>query len=280
MAWTFTDEPVVYQAAAGELLRSDPVRNTVLLSVLESLSRLGPAVFGDAPPVLGWWSPDGAPRAAVLQTPPWPMLLTALPGMSAEQLAQALADRGGELPGVNGLEADAAALAAAWRAITGMSSRTHQRQRLYRLGTLVPPDPPPAGAARIATGADAAVVGSWLTAFAAEIGAPGTADDIVADRLDRGRLVLWQVAGDPVSLAGHTELIAGVARIGPVYTPPGLRGRGYASGATAAASELAMARGATSVILFTDLSNPTSNSLYRRLGYETVEDRVVLAFSR
>ena len=278
MAWTLTDDVGVYRAATGELLRSDPVRNTVLLSVLESLSRLGPTAFGDASPVLGWWSPDGAPEAAVLRTPPRPMLLTALPGKSAQQLARALADRGGDLPGVNGPEADATALAAAWRAITGMSSRTHQRQRLYRLGTLVPPDRPPAGAARIATGADAALVGSWLSAFTAEIGEPEAAEDIVADRLDRGHLILWEVTGELVSLAGHTDVIAGVARIGPVYTPPGLRGRGYAGGVTAAASELAQARGAEAVILFTDMANPTSNSLYRRLGYEAVEDRVVLVF--
>jgi len=278
MAWTLTDDLDAYRAAAGELLRSDPVRNTVLLSVLESLASIGPTAFGDARPVFGWWAPDGAPRAAVLQTPPRPMLLTALPGDSAEQLARALADRGRELPAVNGSEADAAALAAGWRATTGISSRTHQRQRLYRLGTLMPPDPPPAGAARIATSADGAVVGAWLAAFTAEIGEPEAANDIIADRLDRCRLMLWEVAGEPVSLAGHADVIAGVARIGPVYTPPGLRGHGYAGGVTAATSELAITRGAGAVILFTDLANPTSNSLYRRLGYEPVEDRVVIIF--
>src|SRR5215471_133387 len=278
MAWTLTDDIGTYLATVDELLRSDPVRNTVLLTVLASLSRRGPMAFGEARPVLGWWSPDGEPTAAVLQTPPRPLLTTALPGDSAQQLARELADHGLGLSAVNGRESDASALAAAWRAITGTGGRTRQRQRLYRLGVLVQPDPPPDGAARIAAAADAAVIGRWFDAFAAEIGEPEAAGALVTDRLDRAQLMLWELGGEPVSLAGHTDVIAGVARVGPVYTPPDLRGRGYAGGVTAAVSELAISRGARSVILFTDLANPTSSSLYRRLGYEPVEDRVVLIF--
>jgi predicted GNAT family acetyltransferase len=280
MAWTLTDDVGSYLATVDELLRSDPVRNTVLLTVLASLSRRGPMAFGSARPVLGWWSPDGVPRAAVLQTPPRPLLTTALPGDSAQQLARELADRGVGLSAVNGREADATALAVAWQAVTGIDGRTRQRQRLYQLGALVQPDPPPDGAARIATAADTTVIRAWFAAFAAEIGEPEAAGALATDRLDRGQLLFWELGGEPVSLAGHTDVIAGVARVGPVYTPPDLRGRGYAGGVTAAASELAISRGAKSVILFTDLANPTSNSLYRRLGYEPVEDRVVLIFGQ
>ena len=285
MGWTLTDDVGAYRAAVGELLSSEPERNTVLLSVLASLTRLGPAAFGDAAPLFGWWPRDGAPRAAVLQTPPRPMLLTALPGESAGQLARALADRGAALAdrgpalsGVNGPEADVTALAAVWRDLTGASGRTHQRQRLYRLGALVPPEPAPDGTARLATVADAAVAGSWYAAFAAETGQVEAVDDVVTDRLHRGQLLLWEVAGKPVSMAGLTDVLAGVARVGPVYTPPGRRDSGYGGAVTAAISELAFSRGAESVILFTDLANPASNSLYRKLGYEPVEDRMVVVF--
>ena len=80
MAWTLTHDIDAYRAAAGELLGSQPERNTVLLSVLASLTGLGPAACGDAAPLFGWWPAGGAVRAAVLQTPPHPMLLTDLPG--------------------------------------------------------------------------------------------------------------------------------------------------------------------------------------------------------
>jgi predicted GNAT family acetyltransferase len=79
-------------------------------------------------------------------------------------------------------------------------------------------------------------------------------------------------------MAGLTDVLSGVARVAPVYTPPERRGAGYGAAVTAAISQLALARGAESVVLFTDLANPTSNSLYRRLGYEPVEDRVVVDF--
>jgi predicted GNAT family acetyltransferase len=67
-------------------------------------------------------------------------------------------------------------------------------------------------------------------------------------------------------------------RIGPVYTPPEFRGSGYASAVTAAVSLRAREAGAEEVLLCTDLANPTSNSIYRRIGYRPVEDRVVLGF--
>lgn len=90
-------------------------------------------------------------------------------------------------------------------------------------------------------------------------------------------MLLWEDAGTPVSMAGFFRAIGSVSRVGPVYTPPQLRGRGYAAGVTHAVSEAAYAAGASEVLLFTDLANPTSNGIYRRLGYTPVEDRVEVA---
>ena len=73
--------------------------------------------------------------------------------------------------------------------------------------------------------------------------------------------------------------VHGMVRIGPVYTPPELRGHGYASAATAALSQRRSKPGREEVLLYTDLANPVSNSIYQRIGYRPVEDRVVLAFS-
>jgi predicted GNAT family acetyltransferase len=70
-----------------------------------------------------------------------------------------------------------------------------------------------------------------------------------------------------------------MVRVGPVYTPPEVRGHGYASAATAAVSQAALEDGLREVVLYTDLANPTSNALYQRLGYRPVEDRVVFSFA-
>lgn len=278
MAWTFTTDIEAYRDAADALLTAQPVRHTVLLSVLGNLVRIGAGVFGDEPPLCGWWSQGGIARAAVLQTPPYPMLVTALPGSAASQLAGALADRRATLSAVNGAEPDVSAFASAWSQVTGRRGMVSQRQRLYQLGELVTPEPWPDGAARVASRADRAVVMSLHDGFSAETGQSGSGARLVDDRLAERQLMLWEVAGAPAAMAGMTAVICGVARVGPVYTPPELRGRGYGAAVTAAITQLAIDRGAQTVVLFTDLANPTSNSIYLRLGYRPVEDRLILNF--
>jgi predicted GNAT family acetyltransferase len=103
---------------------------------------------------------------------------------------------------------------------------------------------------------------------------------MVDDRLSYGGLTLWEMAGEPVSMAGLTRPAAGQVRVGPVYTPPSRRGRGDGGAVTAAVSQAARDAGAAEVVLFTDLANPTSNALYQRLGYEAVSDRVIFSFGK
>jgi hypothetical protein len=153
--------------------------------------------------------------------------------------------------------------------------------------------------ARVATAGDGAVARSFVAAFADEVGQPAPAEQAFAYRLAAGQLVLWEVAGEAKSMAGISapgvggpagpaeaagqdraagiaDWTGAVARVGPVYTPPGERGRGFGGAVTAAATQLAIERGAASVILFTDLANSVSNALYARLGYLPVEDRVLV----
>lgn len=279
MTWTLTNDVDAYAATVTPLLSSQPERYTVLMTVLAGLAEHGPDLYGGEPPVFGWWSRDGAVRAAVLQTPPYPVLVTDLPADAVGPLAAALTP--GHAAGITqvlGAEPDATAFARAWAERTGQGFGVEKRQRLYRLGELTPPDPMPNGASRVATPTDLVLASAVNEAFGAEIGQrPGTSV-YVESRVRAGRLVLWELAGEMVSTACITAAISGVARVADVYTPPEHRNHGYGAAVTAAATRLALDRGAESVILFTDLANPTSNALYPRLGYRPVEDKVVLAF--
>jgi predicted GNAT family acetyltransferase len=286
MSWTLTTDVEVYASAVSELLGADPERYTVLMTVLAGLIKHGPNAYGDDPPVLAWWSPDDSPaeaadagpaQAAVLRTPPHPMHLTRLPEPAVASLTTALLRAGvTEVGQLIGNDDDAAAFAAAWSAATGAEFSVRMRQRLYRLENLTPPDPGPPGAARIAAASDERVVRGWDRAFAAETGQLGGSGAVLADKLRAGRFVLWEAGGEPLSIASVTETVGGVARVGQVYTPPDQRGRGYGGAVTVAATQLVLDRGAAAVVLFTDLSNPISNSLYVKLGYRPVEDRVLL----
>ena len=74
--------------------------------------------------------------------------------------------------------------------------------------------------------------------------------------------------------------VAGVVRLGPVYTPPEARRHGYATALVAELSRRALAAGATKCMLYTDLANPTSNSIYRAVGYRRSGDARQYLFRR
>jgi RimJ/RimL family protein N-acetyltransferase len=309
MSWFITADTEEFLAVAGEYLRAEPARNSVVLTVTENLrvaaaaqspaaqSPAGAPGSGPDEPLFGWRppavpgpeSPDpvgavgvvGAVGAVFMHTPEFPVLLSShISGQAAATLARDLAAAGRQLLGVNAAQEAADAFAAAWADHTGDAVTVHRRMRLFRLGELIWPAPEPDGAARLATDRDRDLLAGWFDAFARDVGDPPRHDNhaVVDERLGYGGITLWEAGGVPVSIAGLTRTVAGMVRVGPVYTPPELRGRGYAGAATAAASQAALDVGVREVVLYTDLANPTSNALYQRLGYRPVEDRVVFSF--
>jgi RimJ/RimL family protein N-acetyltransferase len=283
MAWSLSDSLHEYSATAEGMLRAHPGRNTILLGVAATLRARGVDAFGSAPPLFGWWQEPGESvvSAAFLHTPPFPAALTSMAAETAVDLARALARRGWVLDGVNADPPVAAAFATAWHQLTGDTVGESMRSRLYQLGDLRPPDPFPAGQARQAGAADRSLLIAWSEAFHEEAQTgPRDVAGMVDDRLSYRGYTLWERAGQPVSLAGLTRQVAGQVRVGPVYTPPAQRGQGYGGAATWAVSQAARDAGASEVVLFTNLANPTSNALYQRLGYQAVADRTVLAFRK
>jgi predicted GNAT family acetyltransferase len=78
-------------------------------------------------------------------------------------------------------------------------------------------------------------------------------------------------------MAARRPPAAGVSRIGPVYTPPRNRGRGYGSAVTARAA-LDVIDNAAIPVLYADRANPTSNKIYRAIGFRPVADRLSVSF--
>ena len=280
MPWFLSDSLPEYSATVNGLLSRRPAEHTIQLGAIETLRAAGSAAFGAIAPLFGWWQgPDGEVSAAFLHTPPFPVTLTAVPAPAAAALAQALATRGHTVGGVNTDPDAAEAFARAWHELTGDAIELHMRNRLFRLGELRWPDPRPPGQARVAGADDRSLLIAWSEAFHREAqSGPENLVAMVDDRLSYRGLSLWEDGGRPVSMAGLTRMAGGQVRVGPVYTPPGLRGQGYAGAVTCKVSQAALDAGADQVLLFTDLANPTSNALYQRLGYEPVEDRAIWTF--
>lgn len=271
------------------VLSAEPAHNTLILTVFDRLRIEGPHAFGERDPqMLTWYDAQGAAVGGVLRTPPYGYVLSAVPAESIAPLADLMLDPETGLDGreINLPESCEAAFIAAWTARTGKAPRVLERFRLYCLAELIAPDPAPEGSARLATRHDVEFVAHSLESFWEEaeqsmpLGARATALRLAAARVAEGIFWLWlDASGTPVSLAGHTPVVAGMGRVGPVYTPPELRGRGYAAGATTVVTRTLLERGADEVLLFTDLANPISNRLYQRLGYRPVSDRARLDFS-
>jgi RimJ/RimL family protein N-acetyltransferase len=260
MTWHLTSDIAAFAEKAGDFLRSSPVRHTTLLTVVGALRSKGPHAYGRSDPILGWWTTESGEVAG-------PALVTAL-------------DRH-PLAAANLLVGDVPAFTGTWLARHGGTVGHGMRTRLFQLGRLTPPDPSPPGAARLATAADRPILISWFRGFHEYIGEePENLDMLVDDRMVHGGIVIWEVGGVPVSMAVHTRPEAAMVRVQYVWTPPEHRRQGFGGAATTAATRNALDAGATDVVLFTDLANPTSNALYPRLGYRPIEDRAVVEFSR
>jgi len=287
-------DAAAFAAVALPYLAVDPARHTITLTMLDGLLRSG------APPALAMTlHEDDVLVGAVLRPADRGILVSGLPPRYAGVVAAALA--GTQLPGAVGPVAEAEAFAEAWTAPV----QHRFDQRLFALGTLTPPVGV-RGAARPATAADAALLGAWRAAFTAETGvgqsgsrpppevAVGQSGSRPPPEVPVGQTGshpppevavgpgewLWQVDGVPVAQASARPVIAGMSRIGPVYTPPEHRRHGYGAAVTAAASRWALDVGARLVVLFTEAGNPSTNALYPRLGYRYHHDAVMLEFAR
>jgi GNAT superfamily N-acetyltransferase len=272
--WRLTEDVEEFRAAADAYLAADAAANTVLLTISETVRVRGPYAYEADHPARFGWRCDAAGKvvAAFVQTPPRGPLLGVMDPVSAQALARTL----GPVAKVVAEDATARAYAAA----TGRAWRVFRAERLFRLGEVTEPGPPPAGAARPARAADVPLLEGWFADFAAFIGEAGRQDFHVAERVADGRVLLWEDGtGRPVSMVGWSPRVAGQVRIAPVYTPAELRGRGYAGAVVARASQELRQSGAEQVLLFTDLANPTSNALYQRIGYRPIADHTVVEFT-
>jgi RimJ/RimL family protein N-acetyltransferase len=226
-----------------------------------------------------WVDHDGSVTGGFSVTSPYPLLLEVVP---EDALAPLVEEWGTRFPGVNAERAVAEHVAALWVAATGGSAAVRVETRLFLLGSPTQPDPVPVGYARSANPDDLDLLVAWTAAFHEETSGPRPGLDLphtVRQQVRRDGYRLWCTPdGKPVSMAGLTRPAAGVVRVGPVYTPVDLRRHGYAAGATAAATTVALTR-AEQVVLFTDLANPTSNALYPRLGFRPLLDRLTYTFT-
>lgn len=272
--------PEEFLAAAGPLLDADEARHNLIYGIC-TLVREAPDAFEAAH---FWTIADRAVVGAALMTPPFNIVVARpLDGNALSFAARALHEQGVVVPGVVGAVPEVDQFAAAWEEAAGQLRRVRMRQGIYRAPTVRLPAAVD-GAPREAEDRDRALALAWRRAFEEEAmhgDVVGTSDDSWFDRRlasPTAGMTLWEHDSRVVSLCGYGGETPHGIRIGPVYTPPELRRRGYASALVAHVTQQQLEGGRDYCFLYTDLANPTSNRLYVNLGYELVCESADYAF--
>ena len=289
MKFTLYDNLQTFYSDVYEILMADEAQNMLIL---------GNLIIGyEGADALGWrdsanWimatvAENNDIRLVALMTPPFGLTMYATGGTvdlaAAKCLADGLVDAGISVPGVVTEKSSAEVFAEAY---CGASKMTHSitfSQRIYELQA-VSPEVPKIGHFRAAHENDLSFFPYWSMDFAAAAGIASPENAISSDieqyryHITSGKLYILEDSGLAVSMSKIARQSENVAGIGYVYTPPYLRGKGYASSITAQISQFCLDNGSKSCVLYTDLANPTSNSIYQKIGYVPICDSLEIKF--
>lgn len=239
---------------------------------------------------LAYVESDGVVLGAAMRTPPYGLVLSFAEDISAVDLiADDVFEHAGDtIPTVNAVQFAARHFAERYSALTGLTSEVDVAERIYRLERVNPVRSVP-GELVSAEESDRELLREWYRGFLIDAFGVPPIDDAEVDRQIGFRLGgdpkvrglrLWKVDGVPLTMVGYTGPTPNGIRVGPVYTPPEHRKRGYGTAATAKLSQQLIDEGRRYCFLFTDLANPTSNHIYQEIGYEPVCDVDQMAFVR
>jgi uncharacterized protein len=279
------DDAARFLATAGAFLGAREAEHNLILGLSSRLER-EPLLYGE-PPYLAVAEDQGRIAGVTMRTPPHNLILSeieddAAVGLFVEDVREAF----DALPGVIGPKAPVAQFANAWRAAAGATPRLEISQRIFAADHVDEPRPTTGAMRDYEPAGDRELAIRWMDEFVAEAMPEDAAHpESSAEFVDRREedpeagLVVWEDER-PVSMAGFGGRTPNGIRVGPVYTPPDLRGRGYASAVTAALTQRLLDSGRRFCFLYTDLANPTSNSIYQRIGYRAVADSDLWTFTR
>jgi len=270
----FSDARAFLKRAGPWLLEAEAEYNLIL-----GLADRSKTTRSDEPPIyLAVVEHEGAIRGCAFRTPPWKVGITRMPPDAVWALVEDVASTYETIPGVLGPEAETTLFASRWCELRGTTAKPNVRQGIHQLTRVIPPTHPPAGALRLATRHDLGIALEWGSGFVRDTGVDN--HDFrkgIEEKIHTRTLWFWD-DGRPRSMAARGSRTPNGSRIGWVFTPPEWRGRGYASACVAAVSQGVLDEGLRFCFLYTDLANPTSNGIYRRIGYEKVCEVVDFRF--
>jgi uncharacterized protein len=198
-------------------------------------------------------------------------------------LAEELSTGGWKVPGVLGPSDLVESFASVWAQCQGCTSTRWVQQRIFRLDQVLQPSRVP-GTSRLAEASDIELLAMWHRQFDKDVrrtdGTMSPEEELknAEKRVLEGKTYFWIRDTMPVCMAAQARPTANGIAINGVFTPAEHRCRGYASALVAAVSQMSLDSGKKFCTLYTDLDNPTSNSIYQKIGYKPVGDSTVYRF--
>ncbi|MDJ0674849.1 MAG: GNAT family N-acetyltransferase [Calothrix sp. MO_167.B42] len=264
-----------YDFAKDYLLINEP-HNCLPLAIAQTLVQ-HPQRY-NCQPYLTVVESAGKVVAIAMRTPPYKLVLSKIADIDAlELIAEDLYSHQVELPGFSSLAQEASTFAQIWHKLTDQASQLVMQMRIHQLHT-VQNVPRSKGYLRRAVGrnSDRDLLIKWYKAFDTEAmtnmgGTPENIEKIVDYHLQQNAAYIWEDEV-PVSMVFCAGSTPNSKRIGPVYTPPEYRQRGYATTSVAELTQRLLTDGSQFCCLFTNLANPTSNKIYHQIGYLPVAD--------
>jgi len=270
-------------------------RDTLLLHEAQNIIPLGNALIGArGEDKTSWRDPanwfmctvsdyNGILLTAIM-TPPHNLALYATNNQNNPEvitcLIEGLVEAGVIIPGILAEKSHAEMFASLYITRHQRAAKILMSQRIYELTEVNPAIKK--APLRLAQERDMSFLPYWSEHFMQEgLDRPfAIGDDADAHRylLRTGRTYIMEDGGTPVSMTKITREIETVCVIAGVYTPPYFRNRGYATASTAAISQIGLNKGYKKCVLYTDLANPTSNSIYQKIGYKAIGDSLMMGF--
>jgi len=260
-------------------LEKDEATNNLPLGILVRLSQEPERSEGERQPFFALAEHKGHVTFVTLMTPPHNLIVYGDGehlDAAVDAIVSFLLRENVSPPGVIGPRDIATRFASSWSQRTGCTITVQMEQMIYRLDRVNEIAFSPGKLIR-ATQEHVALIAGWMIAFSeVTLKRLGRSDaqKKAEEAIGASRLYLWHDEV-PVSMAWKARPTRNGIVVSGVYTPPVSRNRGYATSCVASLSQLLLDEGYKFCTLYADLSNPTSNSIYKKIGYRPLRASTV-----
>ena len=268
---------------SGAYLELNESDNNLPIGLAYTLAK-NPSSYGPDSPLLLSILEQGRAVGVAIMTPPRRLILSRIytsVEVAMRALTRYLREMDTPIPGVVGPAVEAQAFSDCWtEGMPSILSRVATQMRVFEARTVadVPLAP---GQFRLAGISDHPLIARWIVAFSEAIGEPvdidrakNNAEQYIKDR----QLYIWNHGG-PVSIAKESRPTKNGTTINTVYTPLEHRNKGYATSCVWSLTKKLLSEHYSFCSLYTDLSNPTSNSIYSKIGYVPLGDALAFDFA-